>query len=167
MKRNAAQLLAGGLVAGLLATGCGGGDTNQPLSNQEFVDQGNQICGGINQGIRSAVANLPNNGTRTTLRTLVREDVVPVITDGMGQIGDLDVEDAATASKAQAMVKAADRAAHEVDKDPVAYLRGAAIKGNPFQPAADIANELKLNKCFPTLQPGGFPSTGPSVQVTP
>lgn len=165
MRSSVAGLLACGIVAGIAIAGCGGGSDDGLLNEQEFVAQGNEICQGINEDTISAVAELPDNAPPNEIQGLLRENVLPIGVEGMHAIGDLAVEDEATARRAGQMVSATDKGAAQINGDDKALQRGSANEGNPLQPAADIATELKLTECFPALQPQD--ASGSALQVGP
>jgi len=148
------------LAAGALASGCGddddggddGGNGGEALSREAFVDRANEICRNIDTTLDAIPADLSAAATLQEVGDRFADEVIPVITDGIQEIGEIEVADEEVEGQVDEMVSLTEEAGEDVQSDPERYLQEAAEgEGNPYEAPAEIAQELELTDCFPDV----------------
>jgi hypothetical protein len=158
-------LLALALAAGLIAAGCGDDDdetttaattttetgatgatgaaTGEPLSQDEFITQADQICADGDKEIDQQAQETFGQGEPSDqeVEQFASETVVPNIQrqiDGIGALtppeGDED--------EVSAILDAAQEALDEIEQDP-----SSLQSGNPFKQANQLAQDYGLTEC--------------------
>jgi hypothetical protein len=155
------KLLALAIAAlSLVAAGCGGDDTTTvetgvsgatgasgaPLSTQEFVSQGQDICAAGNKELDQAANQTFSGGkpTQAEIEQYATETAVPSI---QGQIDDIRAlqPPESIASDVDAFLNDAQDALDQVEADP--QLLAASDKGGPFADVNDEAVAIGLDQC--------------------
>jgi hypothetical protein len=143
--------LAGLIIAGILA-GCGGGSssstTEDALSRNEFIAQGNEICAKGDKEIQQAgkkVFTSSQPPSQATQEKFVTDTIVPNI---QGQIDAIKALPAPSDDEdlVNAITDAAQSALDKVKSDP-SLITDQSNAADPFSEANKLANAYGLTKC--------------------
>jgi hypothetical protein len=147
-RRLARMVIAGALMAGLGAAGCGGGSstkstpTTATITKVEFVAKANAICGRADPVLSAAAAKLASHPTKAQIVSLVRGTYVPSIEGQIAAIRALGTPsgDQATVTSMLKLV--------QVD---LSKLRSnpALVATDVFGDFAKVAHPYGLTACAP------------------
>ncbi|MDQ3643822.1 MAG: hypothetical protein M3450_20720 [Actinomycetota bacterium] len=139
-----------GLVAVLMLAGCGDGDDEQTLSEQELVTQSNQICATaaqrIEQDATSRFGNSQDVGSATQLETFASDIVVPEYDKAVDQLEDLKVPEREEGDFKDFLSQTRKALDDDVKSNPVGSLSQVAAQ-DPFVEANRQAQRLGLTEC--------------------
>lgn len=158
-------LLALALAAGLIAAGCGDDDdetttaatttagatgatgatgvgTGEPLSQDEFIAEADQICTDSDKKINAAGQDIGNKPSDQEFDQFVTETLVPEI---QGQIDDIRAltPPEGDEDEVSAILDAAQDGVDQIEQDP------SSVQGedDPFQEANQLAKDYGFKKC--------------------
>lgn len=159
MSRNGLWLLVVVLAAGLIGAGCGGDDDGgdgegdgEVLSTDQFVTRGNEICRNVDTTLNQIERSISGEASSPQeVAQRFADEAVPVITDGINEIGDIEIEDAEVEGRVDEMAQVTEDVGEQFQDDPSAALPRTAQGDNPYKPARDIAVEVGLRDCFPDV----------------
>lgn len=151
MKRSGIVIAA--LLLVIAVGGCGGGDEGgeETIARADYVEQAEAICSKAlkerEAAVDKAFKDNEAGGTKaeegTQLIGTVIEAAIPSLAAKTAELRQLGVPDSG-AEQAEAMVEAFENAVAELEDDPLLYTKG---KGEPFEPATELAAELKIDAC--------------------
>ena len=157
MLRRITAVLALALAAGLIAAGCGddddettttsttteagatgatgatGASGGEPLSEEEFVEQGNAICSDVNQKLQGG----PQSGSE---EQFIDKTFIPAVEDGLADLGQLTPPED-LADSYQEMLDEGNKVLDDVKSDPSALGQGSFAKFD------QLAGEVGLTEC--------------------
>ena len=146
------------IVLGAIVAGCGGGDdssssggdeTAAALSKAEFIKQADAICLKGNESIASEAEDFAEENdvdtedpTEAQQEEVVSEVVGPGVRQQAEEINELAAPSGDEA-EIEAMVKAVESGAEELEEEPKALLEGE----NPLGEASKLARAYGLKEC--------------------
>lgn len=138
------------MVTGLLFAGCGDDDddatTTAALTEEEFLDQGNEICRTGSEEIEAAFENLdvPQGGqpTEEQIAQTLEEVAIPNTQSQIEAIGALTPPEDLQDDVDQVLVDA-QAALDQMAEDPVAVVEGP----DPFEDVNQRLEEIGLTEC--------------------
>jgi hypothetical protein len=141
-------VLAGILVAGVAATGCGSSSktasaTTPAITKAEFVAKGNAICGKADPVLSAAGAKLEAQPPKSEIEALVEGTYVPSIQAQIAGIKALGVP-AGEEETVTKMLALAQADLEKIKADP------ALIATDVFASFAKVAHPYGLTACAPT-----------------
>ena len=131
------------IVGAAVLAGCGGGSDDR-LTKEEFLEQGNAICASGNEKIGHAAETAfssPDNPSQAEIVSFATETIVPTVQDELDQLRDLsppkeDEEDVA------AILNELQTALDKLRSDPALAAEGAG-----FDEARRLAQAYGLAAC--------------------
>jgi len=144
VRKGALRIIIGmlALAVALVAVGCGG-DSEEPLSEQEFKKQATAICKDWQKGREEAFAKLSQiegNPTIAVKEEAILKILVPY-EEATARLADLDLPD--DGGKAEKLIESMEEAMTRVKADPRSAITGIL----PFKEANKAAEDYDLEQC--------------------
>jgi hypothetical protein len=137
--------LAGVLVAGLAAAGCGSSSPAKPaLSKPQFLAQANAICAEGNKKTEAAEKALGGKPSPAQVSSFVTGTLVPSVQSQIDGVRALAAPSGEQATVTH-MLDVAQEDLNKAKSDPAALA-----SGNPFESFAGLAHPYGLTECAPT-----------------